>query len=307
MRTLSAENFERARDFVQKQARPVDQTLFAYTFEEGEPEAVWDALRAFANEDGGFGHGMEPDLRLPASSMLGTITALPYLLQTNAPVDHPLVENGIRFLINGYDQNLKGWRIIPPEANDYPRAMWWHYDPEKADQNVIDNWGNPSACAVAYLQRYASLVPDDFLREVTDKAMTELRAKKDAIDGQTFLTYVELAEELPAELSAPMWEMLKRRAHAAIVTDPAEWSGYGIRPLCAVSDPSSPLMEPLGEAVNAHLDFEIDHQEADGSWHPFWNWGRYEDEWKTAKVEWQGQMTVKLLRSFKAFGRIDSA
>ena len=79
--------------------------------------------------------------------MLGTITAFPYLLQTNAPADHPLVEKGINYLINTYDQNLKGWRMLPPEANDHPRAMWWGYDSVKADQEVIDNWGNPSACA----------------------------------------------------------------------------------------------------------------------------------------------------------------
>lgn len=37
MKTLSAENFERARDFVKTRARPVDQALFAYTFEEAKP------------------------------------------------------------------------------------------------------------------------------------------------------------------------------------------------------------------------------------------------------------------------------
>jgi len=75
MKTLSAENFTRARHFVKAKARPVDQALFDYTFEEGKPDAVWEALSAFANEDGGFGHGMEPDCRLHTSSMLGTITA----------------------------------------------------------------------------------------------------------------------------------------------------------------------------------------------------------------------------------------
>ena len=36
----------------------------------------------------------------------------------------------------------------------------------------------------------------------------------------------------------------------------------------------------------------------------FWTWGRFDTEWAKAKVEWQGQLTVKLLRSLKAFGRI---
>ena len=305
MKTLSAVNFERARDFVKEKARPVDQALFAITFEEGKSELVWDALGEFANEDGGFGHGIEPDCRLPSSSMLGTITAFPYLRQSNAPADHPLVEKGIRYLINTYDKNLKGWRMLPPEANEHPRAMWWNHDPHKADQDVIDHWNNPSACAVSCLHRYSQQVPADLLREVTAKGMAEIEKKRETLEGHDFLTYIELAEELPADLRAPIWAALKQRVTAAIVTDPAKWTGYGIRPLWAVPDPSSPLMEPLAEAVNAHLDFEIDHQDNDGSWHPFWNWGQYEEEWETAKVEWQGQLTVKLLRSFKAFGRIE--
>jgi len=304
MKNLSAENFTRARHFVKAKARPVDQALFAYTFERGNPESVWEALSEFANEDGGFGHGIEPDCRLPASSMLGTITAFPYLLQTNAPADHPLVENGIRYLITTYDHNLQGWRMLPPEANDHPRAMWWGYDPEKANEDVIDNWGNPSACAVATLQRYSSLVPDGLLREVTDKAMAELEAKSDTLEGHVFLPFVELAEALPPDLSAPVWSTLNGIAPKAVVIDPAQWTGYGVRPLWAVTGPESPLMESLSEAVNAQLDFEIGQQSADGSWHPFWNWGQYEKEWESAKLEWQGLLTVRLLRSFKAFGRI---
>ena len=72
MKTLTTASFSLARRFVEEKARPVDEALFAYTFEDGKPEAVWEALRSFANEDGGFGHGMEPDCRLPGSSVLGT-------------------------------------------------------------------------------------------------------------------------------------------------------------------------------------------------------------------------------------------
>ncbi len=243
---------------------------------------------------------MEPDCRLPASSALGTITAFPYLVQTRAPAGLPLVRNGIQYLVNTYDKKLQGWRMLPPEVNHYPRAGWWNYSPESADADVTDHWSNPSACAAAYLHRYATLVPANFLKEVTDKAMSEFEAKKETLDGHYYLPFVSPAEALPPEMSASLWPSLQRQAPAAIVTDPAKWTGYGVRPLWAVSGPASPLMEVLSEAVNAQLDFEIDRQDSDGSWQPFWTWGRYEEEWKNARVEWQGQLTVKLLCSLKA-------
>jgi|GEM_PF-2546224 len=64
MKTLSAENYGRARDFVKAKARRVDQALFAFTFEEVKPAAVWKALSAFANADGGLGHGMDAGLQI---------------------------------------------------------------------------------------------------------------------------------------------------------------------------------------------------------------------------------------------------
>jgi hypothetical protein len=304
MKTLTAASFNLARDFVHGRARPIDEALFAYTFENGKPDAVWDTLHSFSNADGGFGHGMEPDCRLPESSALGTITAFPYLLQTNAPANHPLVKNGIQYLMNAYDRNLQGWRMLPPEVNDYPRACWWNYDPETADKAVIEHWSNPSACVVAYLHCYAEIVPDSFLQEVTEKAMTIFSEKRETIEGHAYLPFIELADALASETSKTIWSALKKQANAAIVTDPTKWTGYGIRPLWAVPAPDSPLMEVLAESVNAHLDFEIDRQHTDGSWHPFWIWGQFDAEWEKAKVEWQGQLTVKLLRSLKAFGRV---
>jgi hypothetical protein len=304
MRRLDPSSYRRARDFVMSHARPVDRAFFEWTFEGAKPEGVWVALAEFANPDGGFGHGMEPDCRLPASSTLGTITAFQYLVQTGAPHSHPLVEGGIRYLTSTYDRTLKGWRMIPPEVNDYPRAGWWNFDSKKAEADVRDRWINPSACVVADLFRYSRLVDGKFLSEVEAKAMSELEAKKHSIEGQDYLAFVELAEALPPATQSSVWPILKARAKAAVVTDPASWTGYGIRPLWAVTDPSSPLAAPLEEAIRAQLDFEIERQSEDGSWHPFWSWGRFEEEWKRAKLEWQGQLTVKTLRSLKAFGRI---
>ena len=305
MKRLNITNYNLSRDFIKAKARTVDARLFEYTFEKGKPDAVWDALRNFTNEDGGFGHSMEPDCRLPSSSILATITAFPYLIQTDAPADHPLVTNSIQYLLRNYDEKLKGWRMLPPEVNNHPRASWWNYDPQKAEVDVIDHWSNPSACVAAYLHRYRKLVPENFLREVTDKAMSVLTEKRETIEGHGYLPFIELAEALPDNTSKPIWSALKKQANVAIMTDPAKWTEYGIRPLCAVPTPDSPLMEVLAESVNAHLDFEIDNQHSDGSWLPFWSWGQFENEWEEAKVEWQGQMTVQVLRNLKAFDRIE--
>lgn len=304
MKTLSQDRLGQAKDFVLAQARAVDRALFEHHFENAPADGVWEALSAYRNDDGGFGHAIEPDLRLPDSSPTATTIAFHYLVETNATGDNEHVQAGIRYFLDTYDASVCGWRSTPAQVNDHPRAPWWNYDEAAADQYLRTLWANPSAEIVGYLHAYRDLVPAALLNEVTQKALSVLDERSSDIDGHDFLCYVRMAEHLPEPHREEVWRRLSDRATAAIATTPEEWQGYSIRPLWAVPKPTSPLMSVLQDAVSQHLDFEIDQQQPDGSWHPFWTWGQFEEEWETAKVEWQGQLTVKMLMCLDRFGRI---
>jgi hypothetical protein len=66
----------RAERFVWLTARVLEQRLFAHHFRGGDRGPVEAALDAYRNEDGGYGHGLEPDLRGPLSQPLHTARAL---------------------------------------------------------------------------------------------------------------------------------------------------------------------------------------------------------------------------------------
>ncbi|MFJ3446504.1 hypothetical protein ACIPM2_35700 [Streptomyces sp. NPDC086081] len=66
----------RAERFVWHTARVLEQRLFAHHFRGGPADPVETALDAYRNEDGGYGHGLDPDLRGPASRPLHTAHAL---------------------------------------------------------------------------------------------------------------------------------------------------------------------------------------------------------------------------------------
>src|SRR5215469_6186038 len=60
-------SFAAADGFILSQARVLERRLFATVFL-GQPAArVVDALRGYQNDDGGFGHALEPDTRCPVS------------------------------------------------------------------------------------------------------------------------------------------------------------------------------------------------------------------------------------------------
>ena len=54
-----------AATFLHANARVLERRRFEHLFEGGPKAPVLDALRAYGNDDGGFGHAIEPDMRAP--------------------------------------------------------------------------------------------------------------------------------------------------------------------------------------------------------------------------------------------------
>ncbi len=100
---LSAAKRDKAVNYIKAQGRPLERALYAYHFEGGSAAAVMDELRSFQNKDSGFGHALEPDLRLNDSSVIATTVALQRMLETHVPSDHPLVESACKYLRDTYN------------------------------------------------------------------------------------------------------------------------------------------------------------------------------------------------------------
>ena len=97
MKKMSADSFSAARTYIMSHGRPLDQARFNFHFAGGDLSALVEALAAFQNEDGGFGHGLEPDLRTPASSAIATSLGMSILREVDAAPELPLVNAAVRY------------------------------------------------------------------------------------------------------------------------------------------------------------------------------------------------------------------
>ncbi|MFF4247955.1 hypothetical protein ACFYY2_26315 [Streptomyces sp. NPDC001822] len=79
MAGTGASPLAQAEQFIWLTARVLEQRRFAHLFLRGSADAVETALAAYRNEDGGYGHALEPDLRGPVSQPLHTAHALSVL------------------------------------------------------------------------------------------------------------------------------------------------------------------------------------------------------------------------------------
>ena len=73
-----------AASFMATHARVLDRRRFALLVGQEPPEGVLDALAGYANADGGYGWGLEPDLRDPESQPAGALHAFEALVDVGA-------------------------------------------------------------------------------------------------------------------------------------------------------------------------------------------------------------------------------
>ena len=307
---LSREAFDRSVSFLGTKARPLEHAQVAVHFKGASPEDVWEQLVTFQNNDGGFGHGLEPDVRTPYSSALATGLALRVLRECRCPAEHPMVQGAIDFLIETYDPKTHVWRVIPAATNNHPHAPWWHDEDGSLSRTFDGYLIIPRALIVSHLHAYAELVPKDLLDEVTEATVSTLeRVSILGEGGGSDLEYaVELAQtpQLPAVHRKRLETRIVQAIPVVVVRDPEKWSTYCITPLRAVRSPAALGADLISEELAAHLDYVIRDQQSDGSWKPTWSWGEfYQEHWPQAEIEWRGILTLENLTALKAFGRIE--
>jgi hypothetical protein len=217
--------FAAARDFILRQGRLLERRLFATCFEGAQAAGVIDALRGYRNDDGGFGHGLEPDKRCPASLPIDVEIALQTLAAAGT-VDQPLVVAACDYLAKvAADVNRGG--AVPlafPVIESYPRAEhWtdWTYAPGLNPtaglvgllrQLRVDHAWVDEAAGWCWQQLAAAELPADAhsLREVL--VFLEHAPERDRADAA--------ADKVRDQLAAASWFRL----------DPDD-SGYGLSPL----------------------------------------------------------------------------
>ena len=306
MKLLTSDSFEKARTFVMEQGRELERRLLSFHFDNGTPAAVLSELANYQNQDGGFGNGLEPDIQLPDSSVITTTIALRILREIEATSNDEIVQKAIQYLLAEYDSTQSTWPIVPQAVDEYPHAPWWNFE------NTADTFGNflanPRAEVVGYLQEYHELVPTDLIEQLTVEVIDHIKTSPDEMNMYDFICCVHLVETaaLPQSAKDTLAEILIQRAHSVVVHTPEELMGPSARPLWLAHTPASLLAETLKSEVDMNLDFDIEHQNPDGSWSPTWTWyGQYPEAWEQAEQHWKSCLTVEILKALKEFGRIE--
>lgn len=142
---------QQARDYVYQHGTLWERALFAYHFDDGPLATLHNALRAYKNEDYGFGNGLEHDLKCPDSNPLAVEFLLTVLSFNDIPPGDLL--DGVGKWILGA-MNEDGSLKNPPTLFDYPHAPWWvDMGGQQQPDAIVGNLMKFDACPPALAER----------------------------------------------------------------------------------------------------------------------------------------------------------
>lgn len=121
--TATREAAERGRAFLDAQGYAVGTAWVAHRWQGAPVSAVIEALSTYQNEDGGFGKGLEVDIKAPVSNPFAARLAMHVLTTLDDAVHGPLLHGLERWLIEHQDED-GDWHFAP-EVYQYELAPWF--------------------------------------------------------------------------------------------------------------------------------------------------------------------------------------
>jgi hypothetical protein len=283
-------DFDAAADFLAGHARVLDRRMFQRLFSGGAAEPVRDAVAAYRNADGGFGHALEPDCRAAASQPAAVEMAMRIMDLADA-WDERLVRDAIDWL-TAIAPAEGGAAFIQPSVSEGPHAPWW-----------VPAEGHP-ASLIQTGQIAAMLYAREFAHPWLDGAARVMWSGIETLtspNGYEMFGVLAFLEHVPDRKRAE--DAFDRigpllLSSGLVALDPAA-EGETFGPLDFAPLPGS-IARRLFDAptIDAHLDHLAGAQRDDGGW--MFNWPSWSP---AAEADWRGFITVDALRVLRANGR----
>lgn len=278
---------EQARTFLTAHGRQLDRRRFDAITGAGEGHAALAALEGYRNADGGYGWGIEPDLRASESQPAGALHALEAMVDAE-PATTPRAVELLDWLASVTLPD-GGLPFALPIADSTGCAPFWaQADPGASSLQI-------TAAVTAQAHRLAAFDPDTaahpWLARATEYCFAEIRA----LDGRPFAYVLSFALQLldAAVDTHPEAPALLDHLATFVPADgavPVEGGAEGetLHLLDFAPRPGRPVRRLVGDAAVADDLDRVEHgQLPDGGWAV-----DFDSYSPAAALEWRGHTTV---------------
>ncbi|MFJ3957163.1 hypothetical protein [Arthrobacter sp. NPDC090010] len=295
-------DIDRAHAFMTSHARLLDRHRFDLALNIGEAErsrnGIINSLEAYRNSDGGFGWGLEPDLRAPESQPGGAQHAWEAIADTGiaAPeTSGPLLEWLEKVALP--DGGLPF--ALPIEDPTACAPFWVQADSGKSSLQIT---AGITTHALRSARVDESILSHPWLKGSVAYCFNAIAAITEAPFAYVLsaaLQFLDAASDTHPQAQALLTELFRFVPHTGALPVLGGADGESLHLLDYAPEPGRPIRALLGpDAVEADLDRAQSAQDADGGWSA--DFPSYSD---AAAMEWRGYLTIRTASLLKLNGR----
>ncbi|ACY96159.1 MULTISPECIES: hypothetical protein [Thermomonospora] len=279
-----------AASFMAAHARILDRRRFQLITGEGDPSAVLAALDGYRNPDGGYGWGLEPDLRSPESQPAGALHALEVYADA-APAKSPH-SAALCDWLEAVSLPDGGLPFALPVTDPAGCAPWWvRADPATSSLHI-------TAAVAGMAHRVAATDPavaeHPWLARATDyclRAIDAIDTAPPALELMYALQFLDAVHDTRPEAPPLLTRLGAYLPADGILHVEGGTENEALRPLDFAPLPGRPVRALFpAEVVAGELRRLAAAQQGDGGW-PV----EYTVFSPASGLEWRGYLTVRAL------------
>ena len=289
---MGSPDLDAAARFLAASGRVLDRRRFERHFAGGAARPVRDAVAAYRNDDGGFGHALEPDGRAPGSQPAALQLALRTLHEVDA-WDEDLVAGGCDWLERSAPAE-GGAMFVDPGIAGWPHAPWWR------PQDGLPASLVTTGAIVGTLNARGFRHP--WVERANELMWSRVEALGEPLPYE-MLGIVAFLQTAPGRARArAAIDALADSLHRVVTLDPdAPGEVHGPLEFAPLPDSLARAVFDAG-TIEAHLDHLAGAQRDDGGW--TFNWPAWSP---AAEADWRGSITVDALLTLRANGRLPAS
>lgn len=295
-------DLSRAASFLAGHGRLLDRRRFELITGGTEPDAVLAALDGYRNPDGGYGWGLEPDLRAPESQPGGALHAFE-VFEDIAPATSPRATELCDWL-DSVTLPDGGLPFALPIADASACAPFW-----AETEHTVSTLHSTAFCAGAALRVAAhdpAVAAHPWLARASRycfDAIDALDSAPHAIALSFVVRFLDAAYERYPEAPPLLARLGRFVPDTGLVPVEGGSEGETMRALDFASVPGSPASALLrDDVIAAGLDELAAQQQDDGGWTV-----DFASFSPAAELEWRGYMTVDAVLTLKRAGRVQTS
>ena len=288
-------SLDRAGSFLAGHARLLDRRRFEQLTGAAGPEPVLAALDGYRNADGGYGWGLEPDLRDASSQPAGALHAFEVLAELPAPIGAGQAEA----LFDWLSRNALPDGGVPfalPVLDPSGVAPFW------AQAEVGSSSLQITAAVAGQAYRVADPAGHPWLIAATGFCLSAVERLPDQPAAHELAFALQLLDVL-ADHQPAAAELLERLGHRLLPADgilpvAGGTADEALRPLDIAPWPDRPvrrLFEPA--VIEVELARLANGQQPDGGWSV-----DFDSYSPAARLDWRGYATVRAVAILRANG-----